>query len=140
MQKVKKERRYAIMIFNTLLKPNLQKIFDDLNLYITSLENQLEFYKKMSDHYNKDKEISKLLKENKELKKKLGKQNDFALSDEEEKDITEWIESHLNEFHNSRDNISISSGFSYEFTPTSIGTVGIVKCSCGDEYCFRDIM
>ena len=139
MQKVKKERRYAIMIFNTLLKPNLQKIFDDLNLYITSLENQLEFYKKMSDHYNKDKEISKLLKENKELKKKLGKQNDFALSDEEEKDITEWIESHLNEFHNSRDNISIYSGFSYEFTPTSIGTVGIVKCSCGDEYCFRNI-
>ena len=47
MQKVKKERRYAIMIFNTLLKPNLQKIFDDLNLYITSLENQLEFYKKI---------------------------------------------------------------------------------------------
>ena len=140
MQKVKKERRYAIMIFNTLLKPNLQKIFDDLNLYITSLENQLEFYKKMSDHYNKDKEISKLLKENKELKNKLMKQNNFVITDREEKDITEWIESHLNEFHNSRDNISIYSGFSYEFTPTAIGTVGIVKCSCGDEYCFRDIM
>ena len=140
MQKVKKERRYVIMTFNTLLKPNLQKIFDDLNLYITSLENQLEFYKKMSDHYNKDKEISKLLKENKELKNKLIKQNDFVITDREEKDITEWIESHLNEFHNSRDNISIYAGFSYEFTPTSIGTVGIVKCSCGDEYCFRDIM
>ena len=128
------------MIFNTLLKPNLQKIFDDLNLYITSLENQLEFYKKMLDHYNKDKEISKLLKENKELKNKLIKQNDFVLTDIEKKDITEWMESHLNEFHNSRDNISISSGFSYEFTPTLMGTVGIVKCSCGDEYCFRDIM
>ena len=94
----------------------------------------------MSDHYNKDKEISKLLKENKELKDKLIKQNNFVLTDREEKDITKWIESHLNEFHNSRDNISIYSGFSYEFTPTSMGTVGIVKCSCGDEYCFRDIM
>lgn len=128
------------MTFNPLLKPNLQKTFDDLNLYITSLENRLEIYTKMIDNYNKSEEISKLLKENKELKNKLVKQNDFVLTDEEEKDINEWIKNHLKKFHNSRDNISISSGFSYEFTPTSIGTVGIVKCSCGDEYCFRDIM
>ena len=34
---------------------------------------------------------------------------------------------------------AIGGGMTYIFTPTSIGTVCKVKCSCGEEFCFREL-
>lgn len=34
---------------------------------------------------------------------------------------------------------AIGGSYSYTFTPTSLGTVGEIKCTCGDKFCFREL-
>lgn len=70
----------------------------------------------------------------------------FSISEEEQKNIRNWMDKHDEEVHNCHtleDKIKrggcIGGTYKYEFVPTSIGTVGTVKCSCGAEFTFQDI-
>lgn len=70
----------------------------------------------------------------------------FPISEEEQKSIREWMDKHDEEVHNCRtlkDKLRrggcVGGTYKYEFVPTSIGTVGTVKCSCGAEFTFQDI-
>lgn len=60
---------------------------------------------------------------------------------EENKIITEWIKKHNLKKHGSETVYcgAIGGGMTYIFTPTSIGTVGKIRCSCGEEFCFRNL-
>lgn len=56
----------------------------------------------------------------------------FELSKEQCLKITEWIEKHDAEAHGglNRNVGAIGGAYTYEFTPTSLGTVSKVRCSC----------
>lgn len=64
----------------------------------------------------------------------------FRVYPGEAEKIIVWQEKHIKEKHNGKSYAGAISGrFSYEFTPTSLGDIAVVKCSCGAEFCFRDI-
>lgn len=97
-----------------------------------------------SEHY-KDKQLQ-------EMKKRLEKmQKDywrgFPITEEEEQDIKRWQDKHNAEAHDITTDYerqkaagSIGGQFTYEFTITSIGILGYVRCGiCGEKYCFSEI-
>lgn len=59
----------------------------------------------------------------------------FGLYVEQRQAIHGWMTSHDAEKHGgkARPTGAIGGAFTYEFTPTSIGTVTTVRCSCGDR-------
>ena len=64
----------------------------------------------------------------------------FSVYPEEAEKIMAWEEKHIKEKHHGNGYAGAIGGrFSYEFTPTSLGDIAVVKCRCGGEFCFRDI-
>lgn len=57
----------------------------------------------------------------------------FPISAETESRINEWKKNHR---HSGG---AIGGTFTYEFIPTSIGTIGTIKCACGDSFTFEDL-
>lgn len=74
-----------------------------------------------------------------EVKRELGQHN-FIISKYEAKEIENWKSEHEEKVHKG-DNYAgaIGGKYAYEFTPTSIGTIGVVKCCCGEEFEFRSL-
>ena len=90
-----------------------------------------------SEHY-KDEEIQKLVEENTTLRHRM--QGCFELSDAERKEIYTWQTRHNSQRHHGRKRTSaIGGGYKYIFTPTSIGEIGEIECTCGDRFCFREL-
>ena len=70
----------------------------------------------------------------------------FPISEEENDKIQNWIHKHDEEKHHAKnleDRLrleGVSGGrFTYRFVPTTLGTIGYLRCSCGDEFCFKTI-
>ena len=69
----------------------------------------------------------------------------FCVTNEQQQRIEEWKRSHVNQLNAKKNREccekagAIGGRFTYCFTPTSIGTVGTVRCSCGAEYCFNEL-
>ena len=63
----------------------------------------------------------------------------FGVFPEEAEKIIAWQEKHIKEVHYAKNYMGYGARFSYEFTPTSLGDIAMVKCSCGGEFCFREI-
>lgn len=64
----------------------------------------------------------------------------FSISQKEWEVIKQWQEKHIKEKHNGNDYAGAIGGrFSFEWIPTSIGEVGTVKCSCGEEFTFQEL-
>lgn len=108
---------------------------------IRRLENE---NKKLKAERYKDEELSVMKTQLEEMKKAYYR--GFPVSEEEQKQIVEWMNKHNKEVHNCctledkvRRGGCIGETYTYEFTPTSIGTIGTVKCSCGAEFVFQDI-
>ena len=57
----------------------------------------------------------------------------FHITTEQEARINEWKKNHQ---HNGG---TIGGVFTYEFTPTSIGTIGTIKCVCGESFTFENL-
>ena len=88
---------------------------------------------------DKDEEVSELKTEILSMKQQMS--NAFVLNEKETKAIANWIENHNKEFHNSKLHYTgIGGTFSYTFTPTSLGTIGEITCTCGQTFCFRSLM
>lgn len=102
---------------------------------IKDLENKIA---ELEDPLYRDKEIHKLKKERDEAREDLFR--GFPISELESYAIEHWMHKHINEKHNGNSYAGAIGGrYSYIFRPTSIGTVGIVKCSCGEEFTFQDL-
>lgn len=106
-------------------------------------EKQLrEELNKIKNEKWKDKELLKMKEEIETMKKEY--YNGFPLSDEQLKKINEWKDKHEEEKHSSKlpypRGGAIGGSYQYIFTPTSIGTFGTIKCSCGDTFDFQDGM
>lgn len=131
-------------------------------MFSTSIDKQL----KELDNINaiKDKTIARLKEENKELKNKAYKDTElqrmqkkldiildgwysgFPISKKESEAIDVWKCKHEEEAHGAKTDeqclrLQGCSGgrYSYTFTPTAIGTSGVVRCSCGAEFEFQEI-
>ena len=68
------------------------------------------------------------------------RENDFIITNKECKEIDKWISNHIKQKHHGNSYAGAIGGrFTYQFIPTSIGTVGEIICSCGEKFCFRDL-
>lgn len=130
-------------IFKGIKQYNIDKLYDimeDIAVIIEQSETTKEIAEKKIAEWNKDEEIQKLQNEIKELKAKKDNGITFYLTEKETKAISEWINKHIEEKHGGNSYAGAIGGrFSYNFTPTSIGDIGVIKCSCGDSFCFREL-
>ena len=118
----------------------IKREFDAQNSRIIYLQNQ---NKKLKEEHYKDTELQ-------EMKEELGRVKSdmyrgFPISEEENRRIEEWQNKHDAEVHGLKTlkervhaGGCIGGRYTYEFIPTSIITIGIVKCSCGEEYRFTE--
>lgn len=82
----------------------------------------------------KDEELQKMKTELEEMRNNYNR--GFPISEEEHAQIKSWMNNH-NKYHS--DSGAIGGGYTYCFIPTSIGTIGTVKCACGAEFTFREL-
>lgn len=108
---------------------------------IAYLESQ---NKEMHDKHYRDQSLLQMSDELNKMKEDYYR--GFPISEKEQKSIRDWMDKHEEEVHNCRtlDDKLKRSGccggtYTYEFVPTSIGTIGTVKCSCGATFTFQDI-
>ena len=121
-------------------KDTLNELFDDIGKYVEKCEKTKKEALEKVENWNKDEEIIKLKEEIKRLNKELNGGLGFFISVEEKNAIDTWIKQHIQEKHNGNSYAGTIGGrFTYEFTPTSIGEVGEIVCSCGEKFCFRDL-
>lgn len=99
---------------------------------------------RLKDKHYKDKELSTMKSQLEAMQKDYYR--GFPISENEQKSIQDWMDKHNEELHNCQsldDKIRrdgcIGGTYTYEFIPTSIGTIGTVKCSCGAEFTFQNI-
>ncbi len=63
----------------------------------------------------------------------------FKISTEDNIKIASWLKDHLPDcVYTDKDQGAIGGLYTFCFTPTSLGTVTIIKCSCGEEFNFTD--
>jgi len=98
--------------------------------------------RKLKDEQFKDTYIQKLQADNKRILDDA--RRGFPVTVEEDKSIRKWQETHLREKHpEALEDPSyfgaIGGNWTYIFIPTSIGTIGEVRCHCGEKYCFSDL-
>lgn len=109
-------------------------------------ENELlrEENKRLKEDAYKDSEIARLKEQNDNLFNDLCR--GFGISEAEAKSIENWKQTHEATVHNLTTyeqrlgaGGAIGGTYSYHFIPTSIGTIGTVRCNCGEEFTFRDL-
>lgn len=112
------------------------------DIRIEYLEKQNQ---KLRDEKYKDNELLRMEAELKAMKEDYYR--GFPISEEEQKSIREWMDKHDEEVHHARtlgDKLKLGGccggRYTYKFTPTSIGTIGTVKCSCGAEFTFQNMI
>lgn len=112
----------------------------DMTLKYLELQNR-ELY---DEHY-KDNEMQQMLNELNKMKDDYYR--GFPISEEEDKNIKEWIDNHERDVHGcytleDKINRGVCCGgtYTYEFVPTSIGTIGTVRCNCGAKYTFQNMV
>lgn len=112
----------------------------DMRIKYLELQNR-ELY---DEHY-KDNELQQMLNELNKMK--VDYYRGFPISEEENKNIKEWIDNNERDVHGCytlEDKINrggcCGGTYTYEFVPTSIGTIGTVRCSCGAKFTFQDMV
>lgn len=101
---------------------------------------------RLHDEHYENKEIQKLTDQIAEMRSSLG--YSFRLDKSDWDRIHEWQNTHMAEAHNlktSRERLeaggAIGGMWTYEFVPTSIGTVGTCICGkCKEKFTFQDLM
>lgn len=116
------------------LKEHIEYIIADIeekNKVIKSLQNTVNNFSLNDAIVEKDKEI-------KSLRNELA--NGFGITNEEWEAIHKWQHEHVKEVHSGISySGAIGGRWTYIFTPTSLGDIGTVKCSCGAEFTFREL-
>lgn len=100
--------------------------------------------KSLQDRHYKDNKIQEMQQELERMKKDYYR--GFPISKKQSETINNWMKEHDEKDHG-YDTLEkrIKAGgvcggrYSYHFVPTSIGTSGVVKCSCGAEFEFQEL-
>lgn len=108
---------------------------------IRYLENE---NKKLKEENYKDEELQAIKTQLEKMREDYHR--GFPISEKEYSNIQEWMNKHDEEVHNChslddklRRGGCIGGTYRYEFIPTSIGTIGTIKCNCGAEFVFQHI-
>ena len=111
----------------------------DVRIKYLELQNQ-----NLINEKYKDQELSRMKKDLEEMKADYYR--GFPISKNKQDKIDKWINKHEKEAHNFRtigDQMRrggcIGGTYTYEFIPTSIGTIGTIKCNCGAEFTFQEM-
>ena len=126
---------------------NVEDAFKTIQREINTLKYQnkrllAENDRLKNEHY-KDEELSKMKSRLETISKDCYR--GFPISEKEHENIREWKNRHeeAHNCHSLKDKLKyggcIGGTYTYEFIPTSIGTVGTVRCSCGAEFIFREL-
>ena len=133
----------------------LQNIEKEIDRFVENLKSELRCKDtriQYLEHQNqnlisekyKDQELSRMKKDLEEMKADYYR--GFPISKNKQDKIDEWIDKHEKEAHNCRtldDKMRrggcIGGTYTYEFIPTSIGTIGTIKCNCGAEFTFQEM-
>lgn len=115
---------------------NLRKIYEANLKTIHRLEQENA---ELKDQHYKDREIQRL---HERLNRLTGDiYRGFPITKEEKEKIDAWMHNHIHKKHWKKQNYHTKCGpvdcsFSYQFYPTHLDTIQIVKCSCGAEFQF----
>ena len=118
------------------IKKTLQQVYD----HYRSVCNRNDYLKKeiekvKSEKYA-DEELSRLKSEYDRMKSDYYR--GFPISEEEDKNINEWIKKQQEK--NPGSGGTAGGRFTYRFTPTGLGTVGtIIDGFTGDEFTFQEL-
>ena len=118
------------------IKKTLQQVYD----HYRSVCNRNDYLKKeiekvKSEKYA-DEELSRLKSEYDKMKSDYYR--GFPISEEEDKNINEWIKKQQEK--NPGSGGTAGGRFTYRFTPTGLGTVGtIIDGFTGDEFTFQEL-
>lgn len=124
--------------------PSLDNLCKALKYKFTRQDEIIENLKKENQELKeeawKDKKLQEMEKRLKRMEEEylLG----FPISKEDYEKAQNWITQHEKEKHSlfskgySRGGC-IGGSYTWEFTPTGIGTFGTVKCTCGDSFDFQ---
>ena len=118
------------------IKKTLQQVYDHYRI-VCNRNNYLtkEIEKVKSEKYA-DEELSRLKSEYDKMKSDYYR--GFPISEEEDKNIKEWIKNQQEK--NPGSGGAAGGRFTYKFTPTGLGTVGtIIDGFTGDEFTFQEL-
>lgn len=120
-------------------KDKLIEILTELADYVSEAEQErADAVQKVKD-FNKDEEIVKLKKQLEEKRERDKNTFVFTVDADRVAKIREWKAQHEKEKHGGSGYAGAIGGrYTYEFTPTSIGEFGRIRCSCGDHFDFDD--
>lgn len=135
-------------LLDSLMERKIDEAFSIIQQNIERLKQENQMLRKenneLHDEAYKDNELIKMKKELDSFKREYYR--GFPISKEEQKQIEEWKEKHEVEVHNChtlddrlRRSGTIGGSYTYEFIPTSIGTVGTIKCNCGAKFTFCEL-
>lgn len=143
------EGRYSTYVDGKFLEiPSLDECFLAIKERIASTERVNEYLRKenqvLKDEHYENEEIKKLSQKLEEARADL--RRGFGITKEEQEAIQKWKDKHDIEDHGLdtldkkiRSGGAIGGRYTYEFIPTSIGTIGVIKCLCGKEFTFREL-
>lgn len=105
------------------------------------IEHLREKVKKLEDDKWKDKELQNMKEEL--LRVRKDSYRGFPISEDEYKAAINWMNKHEKEKHYNPDRKfprggAIGGSYTWQFTPTGIGTFGSIHCSCGDSFTFQE--
>lgn len=102
------------------------------------IDHLLEENIKLKDAAYKDSELARMKEEIEKMRQDY--RRGFPIGETEMSSIHTWTNMHNEEAHKNNATGAIGGRYSYIFTPTGLGTIGRVRCSCGAEFTFQDIL
>ena len=135
----KKELNHLFKDVSCYRKEEFIDILTDLADYLKEADEERKKAVDKLAEFNKDEKIKELEKELENERKRTNKIRSFAIEPKDVKRIDAWKARHEAEKHNGSQYAGAIGGrYTYEFTPTSIGTFGRIRCACGDHFDYDD--
>ena len=126
-----------------------EESLNDLAEAIKDLRSQIERLRNenanLKNEAYKDSELAKMKEERDKALKDYYR--GFPITEKERDSINAWCNQHETEVHGIttlEERIhygGVSGGtYTYIFVPTTLGTIGKIRCTCGMEFVFQDLM
>lgn len=113
--------------------PPIKELCRTLEEKFQDQEDEIKRWKqRYKDLSESDTEYQRLKEKADEAEKTLHR--GFGIYENESKAIDKWILSHREKCNRKNGN------FTYKFTPTALGIIGEIECTCGDKFTFRELM
>ena len=118
------------------IKKTLQQVYDHYRSVCNRNDYLRKEIEKVKSEKYADEELSRLKSEYDKMKSDYYR--GFPISEEEDKNINEWIKKQQEK--NPGSGGAAGGRFTYKFTPTGLGTVGtIIDDFTGDEFTFQEL-